>query len=376
MGSMLQAVGAQRGEFGLVPECITVSAPGRLCLFGEHQDFLGLPVIALAMSREITFSGVRRRDCLFELDLPDIGERDVMDPREELPYRHKRDYLRSAVNVLRREGLRYEYGYSITVRGTIPINAGCGSSSSMLTAWIAFLVASQGDGLPRDPIAVARLAYRAEVEEFKEPGGMMDHYTSALGGLLHIKTEGEIECTRLPAQLEGFVLGDSKTPKDTTTTLARSRAAMAEAVAVAQQHIPGFSIHTTPLEEARTIFPMLETRGQEMLEGNLINRDLCQQAYALLTKERPDVEEVGRLLTAHHEQLARNIQVSTDKIDRMVEAALLAGALGAKINGSGGGGCMFAFAPGRQEEVARAIEAVGGEAYPVEPHTGLTVVLS
>jgi len=357
----------------LPPDRVTTSAPGRLCLFGEHQDFLGLPVIALAVTREIAFSGVRREDGLFAIDLPDVHDRDEIDPRGELPYRHKRDYLRSTVNVLQREGLRCRTGYDITVRGNIPINAGCGSSSSMLIAWVAFLAASQEHALPADPATVARLAHYAEVIEFREPGGMMDHYTSALGGLLHIKTEGEIECTRLPAKLEGFVLGDSLTPKDTTTTLARSRQAMARAVAVARHEIAGFNIHATSLEEARAIFDRLEPRGREMLEGNLINRDLCRQAYGLLQAEQPDTTELGRLLLAHQEQLSRHIQVSTPKIDRMVEAAMLAGALGAKINGSGGGGCMFALAPGRQQGVAAAIEAAGGKAYLVETHPGLTV---
>jgi galactokinase len=357
----------------LLPDRLTTSAPGRLCLFGEHQDFLGLPVIALAVTRQITFTGTRREDGLLRLDLPDIDDRDEIDPRKEVPYRHRRDYLRSAVNVLRREGLRSRYGYDVTVRGNIPINAGCGSSSAMLNAWIAFLAASQSDTFPRDPVTVARLAHRAEVIEFSEPGGMMDHYTSALGGLLHIKTEGEIECTRLAAKLTGFVLGDSLTPKDTTTTLARSRQAMARAVAVARQEISGFNVHRTSVEEARGVFPSLERRGQEMLEGNLINRDLCMAAREVLSTEEPDAAEIGRLLQAHHEQLSRNIQVSTEKIDRMVEASLAAGALGAKINGSGGGGCMFAFAPGRQDEVAAAIESAGGKAYIVESHPGLTV---
>jgi galactokinase len=357
----------------LPPDRLAVSAPGRLCLFGEHQDFLGLPVIALAMTREITFSGARRGDGVFRLDLPDINQCDEIDPRDELAYRSKRDYLRSAVNVLRREGLRCRYGYDITVRGTIPINAGCGSSSAMLNAWIAFLAASQDGAFPCDPVTVARLAHRAEVIEFNEPGGMMDHYTSTLGGLLHIKTEGEIECTRLPAELDGFVLGDSLTPKDTTTTLARSRQAMARAVAIARQEIRRFSIHTTSLQEARTIFPRLEQRGREMLEGNLTNRDLCRQAHELLQQEMPEASELGRLLLAHHEQLSRNIQVSTEKIDRMVAASMAAGALGAKINGSGGGGCMFAFAPGREQEVAAAIESAGGKAHLVRCHAGLTL---
>jgi galactokinase len=359
----------------LAPQRIQTSAPGRLCLFGEHQDFLGLPVIALAMTREITFTGTRRPDSVCRLSLPDVNDRDEFDLRDELPYRSKRDYLRSAVNVLRRAGLTMQTGYDIEVRGDIPINAGCGSSSSMVIAWIGFLVAAQDGSFPADPGRIARLGYEAEVLEFAEPGGMMDHYTSALGGLLHIKTEGEIECTRLPAKLDGFVLGDSLTPKDTTTTLARSRQAMADAVQTIEGEVPRFSIHSTSLREAQVAFDCLEQRGREMLEGNLVNRDLCQRGHELLGAERPEAEQLGRLLLEHHDQLSRNIQVSTEKIDRMVEAARKAGALGAKINGSGGGGCMFAFAPGRQQAVAEAIRAAGGEAHRVSPHPGLRVTV-
>jgi galactokinase len=204
----------------------------------------------------------------------------------------------------------------------------------------------------------------------------MDHYTSALGGLQFIETEGDIRCTRLPAKLDGFVLGDSLTPKDTTTTLARSRRAMAEAVDVAGREIPDFSIHRTSVEAARTIYDRLEPRGREMLEGNLANRDLCRRARELLASEAPNYEQIGRLLLAHHEQLSRNIQVSTPKLDRMVEAAMSEGALGAKVNGSGGGGCMFAFAPGRREAVAEAIRSAGGKAYLVDGHPGLQVSIA
>ncbi|MNL65697.1 mevalonate kinase [compost metagenome] len=54
----------------------------------------------------------------------------------------------------------------------------------------------------------------------------------------------------------------------------------------------------------------------------------------------------------------------------MLDAALKAGALGGKINGSGGGGCMFAYAPEKPELVAEAIEREGGEAFIIEVSEG------
>ena len=39
-----------------------VSSPGRICLFGEHQDYLGLPVIAMAMNLRLQIRGRKRND--------------------------------------------------------------------------------------------------------------------------------------------------------------------------------------------------------------------------------------------------------------------------------------------------------------------------
>jgi len=52
---------------------------------------------------------------------------------------------------------------------------------------------------------------------------------------------------------------------------------------------------------------------------------------------------------------------------------MTAGALGGKITGSGGGGCMFAYAPEHTEEVAEAITRAGGRAYVVRVSEGLRV---
>ena len=50
-----------------------------------------------------------------------------------------------------------------------------------------------------------------------------------------------------------------------------------------------------------------------------------------------------------------------------------AGALGAKINGTGGGGCMFAYAPNNPGKVAEAIDSVGGKAYIIQPDEGTLI---
>jgi galactokinase len=67
------------------------------------------------------------------------------------------------------------------------------------------------------------------------------------------------------------------------------------------------------------------------------------------------------------------LKVSTPKIESMLDAALDAGALGGKINGSGGGGCMFAYAPNNSEAIAEAIKKVGGKSYIVRADEGTII---
>ena len=355
------------------PTRVTVSAPGRLCLFGEHQDFLGLSVIACPVDLDIKISAVPGRDRVFHIVMPDIDQVDEFDGRGELAYGHNRDYVRSATNVLRRHGLEISQGYDCTITGTIPINAGAASSSALTVAWITLLLSTQAHDLPMEPVDIACWAHQAEVVEFEEPGGMMDHYTCALGGLLYINCRPPISVRRLPAQLDGFVLGESLVAKETTATLRESREAVAEGLRILRQRLPEFDFRTTPLEQAKPVFGEMAPSVRQRIAAQFINRDLCQQARRLLSHSTFDQQQLGRLLLEHQCQLRDGIGVSHPQLDRLIEASMAAGAMGCKLNGSGCGGTMFAYAPGRQQEVKEAIDAAGGRGHIVSACGGVTV---
>ena len=87
---------------------------------------------------------------------------------------------------------------------------------------------------------------------------------------------------------------------------------------------------------------------------------ICRSALPLL--EAGDWEPLGHLLNQNQLLLDR-IGVSCPEIDRLIDAAVGAGALGAKLSGSGGGGIMIALAaPQKRQAVAEAIAAAGGRA--------------
>lgn len=356
-------------------ECLRVSVPGRICIHGEHQDFLGLSVIAMAIDLHFVIKAWPRRDRSFVIHMPDLAAVDNLDPSANLEYRHNRDYLPAAINVLKRRGLEFPNGCDFVFTSRIPVNAGVSSSSAMCVGWVKTLLALAGDPAANDPVQVARLAHATEVLEFNEPGGTMDHYTTSLGGLLYIDclTPVQVEVHPLNCGLTGFVLGNTLEKKDTKGTLRASRQAVESGIAQLKQRIPGFSLKTTPTDRILAELPSLPDTTADKLYANVINRDLCQEARRMLESGRVNPSRFGAMLNEHHAQLRDRLGISTPKLESLIQAAKAAGALGGKLNGSGGGGTMIAYAPGRESDAAAAIAARGGQPYVVRKSPGATI---
>ncbi|ADB37051.1 mevalonate kinase family protein [Spirosoma linguale] len=358
---------------------IKVSTPGRICLFGEHQDYLGLPVIAAAISRRIQVATHRVDQRGFRLNLPDINDTvNIPFDGQELPYPQIRDYFRSAVNVLLREGFTFQKGIEGEVHGNIPINSGTSSSSALLVSWLNVLTQLSDQATQLSAEQIAELAYMAEVLEFGEPGGMMDHYSTAVGNVIYLESQPKIRLEKLTPPLGAFVLGDSQEPKDTIGILSRVKVGMLDIIQRLKTINPSFALETSDLTEVSEFKDFLTKDEFILLKGNLSNRDILRDALSMLRASADsqtsfDHVRFGQLLNDHQANLRDAQRISTPKINRMIDAALSAGALGGKINGSGGGGCMFVYAPDKPEAVAEAIEREGGKAFVINVAEGTSV---
>jgi len=356
-----------------------ISTPGRICFFGEHQDYLGLPVIAAAISRRIGIDGNYRNDDKIILHLPDLGLQVQFSLHETFPYVIQRDYFRSTINILKRKGLTFSKGFECVIRGNIPINSGTSSSSALIVSWAHFLDKMSDNPFNFSQKELGEIANAAEVLEFGEPGGMMDHYSTAIGNVIYLESTPEIKVEALTPKLGTFVLGDSLEPKDTLGILARCRYGMEDVIRKVKAYDPEFSIFTTPFEKTADYLHKLSEDEMSLLRANVEDRDILLEGKALLTAGSYDSvneefdDQFGNLLYKHYKNLRDHKRTSTLKIERMMNAALNAGALGGKINGSGGGGCMFAYAPTKAEEVAEAIEKEGGKSYIITVDSGTRI---
>ena len=363
---------------------IKIKSPGRICLFGEHQDYLNYPVISMAISKYIYLEAERISEPKFLINQPDIDTSIELPLNSgELEYTSHRDYLVSGYNQFIRRNCKFEKGYKIKITGDIPINAGVASSSALVIAWLYFLNLISGKELGSFQIALE--GYNAEVKEFKEGGGMMDHFNSVFGNLIFLKPKipkPNLFIYNLP--LEGFVLGNSKEKKATVDDLLKTKNATLKAFKIIKEIMPDFNQFCTKLEDIEPYLANLKKEHKQKIIGNIINRDITFNAKELFDKQNSLIiekkilnvnisfyQELGNLLNLHQQQLNENIQISTAKINKMIQNCLESGAFGGKINGSGFGGTMFALLPNNEQLIKNIIEEAGGDGYLIEMSSGV-----
>jgi galactokinase len=69
--------------------------------------------------------------------------------------------------------------------------------------------------------------------------------------------------------------------------------------------------------------------------------------------ERGDAQRFGSLLLDSHASLRDKLRVSSPALDRLVEAAMASGALGARLTGAGFGGCVVVFCAAAERDRVR-----------------------
>jgi mevalonate kinase len=93
--------------------------------------------------------------------------------------------------------------------------------------------------------------------------------------------------------------------------------------------------------------------------------DISERSKIILEEDNLNENELGDLMNLNN-GLLEALGVSSFSLSNLINAALLAGAFGAKIIGAGGGGCIFALSSGKEKEVSTAIKMAGGVPIPVE----------
>ncbi|MEC7771786.1 MAG: galactokinase family protein [Bacteroidota bacterium] len=354
---------------------IIVQAPGRTCLFGDHQDYLGLPVIACAIDRHITLRAKQNTNGKLHINTPDIGKYRVIDLALQIDFVEKEDHLLAALKVLEQYGCYPNKGYDISITGNIAINAGTSSSSAVIVAWIRFLLYAFGCNRQITKELISRIAYEAEVAYHGSPGGKMDQYSIGLGNIIYLETGDRLNYESFNKKLSGLIVAESGIPKETTGVLGELKENALLAINKVKEKIRDFDIKEVSKKQLAVYTNYVPDNLKVYFEAAVLNHDITQRALLEFRKPNLDLVQIGSLMNEHHRVLRDYLKITIPLIDRMVESALEAGALGAKIVGSGRGGSIVILArPGEEETITKAIKSTGAkDAYAVQVDPGVMI---
>lgn len=313
---------------------ISVAAPGRVNLIGDHTDYTGGLVLPMVLERRTTIVGEfvdERRWSLVSADDPDPLEIDlpVVDPTAVRPTWGR--YVAGVVHEFERDG-RPVPGFVGRVTTDLPIGSGLSSSAALEVA-VARVVGAAADAPVDDPVDVALRCQRAERTATGVPCGIMDQLCIAVGRPAHATL---IDCHDLSFRSIG--LPDEI---DVVVEFVAPRALAASAYAERVEQTSAVESAIGPLRSAtladveRLEDPVLRRRARHVVTENRRVRDFVDALEAI------DLPALGRLMTESHRSLSDDFETSTPTMDRAAaEMASRPGFLGARLTGGGFGGCV------------------------------------
>jgi galactokinase len=348
-----RAAGAFRDRFGAEPEGVW-AAPGRVNVIGEHTDYNDGFVLPVALPHTTRAAVGRRRDgrlAFTSLRGDEVVELDVRDLAPGRPG----DWAAYPAGVV--DGLRDRLaaGISVLVDTDVPVGAGL-SSSAALTCAVALalhdLVAPE-----LDRQALVDLARRAENDFAGAPTGILDQSASLLctaGNALFLDTrDRRTEQVPLDLAATGLELlvvdtGTSHTHADGGYGDRRRECEQAaERLGVrALRDVPDVAA-LGPLEDA----PVLHRRARHIVTENARVLEVVE-----ILRGTGDPRAIGSVLVAGHASLRDDFEISTPELDTVVDAAMSAGAHGARMVGGGFGGSVVVLVDAdRAEHVTEAV---------------------
>ncbi len=344
--------------YGKDGEIRVVEVPGRVNLIGEHVDYHGLPVLPVALHRSIRVAFRARADNRIRaVSAGGYGCREFEWTPQLQPTAAGdwENYIRAAAQTVARAflpGMPLR-GIDAAVVSNLPAAAGLSSSTALLVAFTLALLRANHQA----PSFEELMEVLPDGEQFVGTrGGGMDHAAvlgsrSGTASLIHF---GPVAVRPIPVPPGwGFLVAHSLVTAEKSGGARQAYNARRAAGTVARERLGFSSYHAAAdgrtLEELHDLSQGLGT--EEERDSFLhVTGEALRVRSAVCALERADADTFGRLLLESHASLRYRLHVSCSALDRLVDAAMSSGALGARLTGAGFGGCAVVFC--RKPEMA------------------------
>lgn len=325
--------------FGAEPDLVA-AAPGRVNLIGEHIDYSDGFVLPFAIKDRTLVAARKRNDSTVRIASVQRRNKIVTVDISRVKPGLKGEWERYALGVLWALGVKE--GVDLLIDGHVPLGAGL-SSSAALECSVATAMNHLFD-LGFNLEELARLTQKAENQYVGVPCGIMDQSVSLMA------TQGSallLDCRDLTTKNIAFDVASSGLELliiDTQAHHALTDGGYAERRASCESVVAKLGI--TSLRE-------LTMQQLENSRGLLTETEFVRARHAVTEMKRvidcvqalsdSNFALVGELINQSHASLRNDYTVSCPELDTAVDAALTAGALGARMVGGGFGGSAIAL---------------------------------
>jgi galactokinase len=354
-----QALAARfREVFGEEPQFIA-RAPGRVNLIGEHTDYNGGFVLPAAIDRTILIA-VREAPGTRDIDMYSLNydNRTSFSPAhiEKADDRRSEwsNYVRGVAWALGDTGQLDPArlpGAQFAIAGNVPTGSGLSSSAAIEVA--SALAFARLAGVEIDRVQLALACQRAENRFVGVKSGIMDQFISALGkpdSVLLIDTRSlahEIVPLGLEEMGYKLVVADSAVPRSLITSAYNERTReCVEAVRTLSPSLglgEGAQLRDITLGQLQANRELLSDKLYRRARHVISENARTLEAAALMREglsKSDSLRRFGDLLYASHASLRDDYEVSSERLDLLVElAANTPGVAGARMTGAGFGGC-------------------------------------
>jgi galactokinase len=354
------AAEAFRNAYGTDPAGLW-AAPGRVNLIGEHTDYNDGFVLPFALPQHVVAAAAPADEPGWQVCSTFAPETVAFTTTEPGDVEGWGGYVAGVVWALREAGFEVPPA-RLAIASDVPVGAGVSSSAALESAVLTALVELGELDLPvADRPA---LAQRAENVYVGAPTGIMDQSASIRC------TEGRalfLDCRSFEVEQIPFDLAAA----GLAVLIVNSNAP--------HQHVDGeYGARRKSCEEAARILgvPALRDVTPAELETALAKLDdevMRRRVRHIVTENQRvldtvellrggRIREIGPLMTASHASMRDDFEITVAQVDVAVEAALAAGAYGARMTGGGFGGCVLALIDAdRAEKTTAAVERAYAE---------------
>jgi galactokinase len=356
MSVITDAAAAFREAYGTEPAGLW-AAPGRVNLIGEHTDYNEGFVLPFALpQRTIAAVGPgepgRWTVCSTFAEEPvTFG---LTRPGEVTGWA---GYVAGIVWALHDAGFEVP-GARIAIASEVPVGSGVSSSAALESAVLTALVDLGGLDVPvADRPA---LAQRAENTYVGAPTGIMDQSASIRcqeGSALFLDCRS-LEVEQIPFDLAGeglaiLVINSNAPHQHVDGEYGARRKSCEEAARI----LGVAALRDVPADGLPDALAKLDDDVTRRRVRHVVTEDQrVLDTVRLLRQGR--VREIGPILTASHASMRDDFEITVPQVDVAVEAALSAGAYGARMTGGGFGGCVLALIDAdRADDTAAAVAA-------------------